>query len=175
MMAEQERCLRQVIRTALVDADLAPADWTALEMHGTGTALGDPIEMGAACAVAAAGPTGKWSLFGNSAAVCLKLPANIVTLQSLSVRTAEHANNNIFSMLVCRCAGIILHLGAAKSASGHAETAAGALGMIRAAFEHANFAREPMLHLATLNPYISSVMESAVKEGNLLAAIPRQV
>ena len=78
-------------------------------------------------------------------------------------------------MLVCRCAGIIMHFGAAKSASGHAETAAGAIGMTRAACEHADFAREPMLHLATFNPYVSSVMESAVKEGNLVAAIPRQV
>ena len=42
----------QVIRAALMDAELVPADWTALEMHGTGTALGDPVEMGAACAVA---------------------------------------------------------------------------------------------------------------------------
>ena len=82
MMAEQVRCLQQVIRTALADADLAPADWTALEMHGTGTALGDPIEMGAACAVAAAGPAGKCSPFGFTAAVCLKLLANIVTSQS---------------------------------------------------------------------------------------------
>ena len=45
-------CMWQVIRAALLDADLTPADWTALEMHGTGTTLGDPIEMGAACAVA---------------------------------------------------------------------------------------------------------------------------
>ena len=43
----------KVIRAALTDAELAPADWTALEMHGTGTALGDPIEIGAASAVAA--------------------------------------------------------------------------------------------------------------------------
>lgn len=42
-----------MIRAALADAELAAADWTALEMHGTGTALGDPIEIGAASAVAA--------------------------------------------------------------------------------------------------------------------------
>lgn len=42
-----------MIRAALADAELAAADWTALEMHGTGTALGDPIEIGAATAVAA--------------------------------------------------------------------------------------------------------------------------
>ncbi len=45
----------QVIRAALADADMAAADWTALEMHGTGTALGDPIEIGAAFAVAGSG------------------------------------------------------------------------------------------------------------------------
>ena len=51
----------QVIRTAIADAQLVPADWTTLEMHGTGTALGDPIEMGAACAVASSGSIGSQS------------------------------------------------------------------------------------------------------------------
>ena len=48
----------QVIRTAIADAELDPAEWTVLELHGTGTALGDPIEMGAACAVASSGSIG---------------------------------------------------------------------------------------------------------------------
>ena len=51
-VSEGDYCVWQVIRAALMDADLSPTDRTALEMHGTGTALGDPIEMGAACAVA---------------------------------------------------------------------------------------------------------------------------
>lgn len=39
------------IRLALEEAELAPGSITALGMHGTGTPLGDPIEIGAAAAV----------------------------------------------------------------------------------------------------------------------------
>jgi acyl transferase domain-containing protein len=42
---------QDVLRAALADGGLAPADLTGLQLHGTGTALGDPIEMGAAAAV----------------------------------------------------------------------------------------------------------------------------
>ena len=66
-VSEDVQWMWQVIRAALTDADLSPADWTALEMHGTGTALGDPIEMGAACAVASestiGGTLAYWSLY----------------------------------------------------------------------------------------------------------------
>ncbi len=40
---------QEVIRAAMTAA--SQPSLQALEMHGTGTSLGDPIEMGAACAV----------------------------------------------------------------------------------------------------------------------------
>ena len=39
-----ERCA-QVMRLAMADAGMAPVEVAALEMHGTGTPLGDPIEV----------------------------------------------------------------------------------------------------------------------------------
>jgi 3-oxoacyl-(acyl-carrier-protein) synthase len=42
---------QDVIRQALASGDADPADVAGLEMHGTGTSLGDPIEAGAVCTV----------------------------------------------------------------------------------------------------------------------------
>jgi len=44
---------QDVLHSALAAAGSATADLASLELHGTGTALGDPIEVGAACAVLA--------------------------------------------------------------------------------------------------------------------------
>ncbi len=42
---------QDVLRAALGAGGLAPSDLGGLQMHGTGTPLGDPIEVGAAAAV----------------------------------------------------------------------------------------------------------------------------
>lgn len=46
----------QVLRLALADSGLGSQDVGSIEMHGTGTALGDPIEVGALLPVF----EGKW-------------------------------------------------------------------------------------------------------------------
>ncbi|BDA51455.1 probable oleandomycin polyketide synthase, modules 5 and 6 [Coccomyxa sp. Obi] len=117
---------QQVIRAALADAELAAADWTALEMHGTGTALGDPIEIGAASAVATSSGGGK------------------------------------------------LQLAAAKSRVGHAETAAGAIGISSSIVALTGGSLPPISHLRDLNPYVRNIMDAAAQE-NLTPCIPRQV
>lgn len=48
---------QRVIRLGLQDAHLVAREMQSLEMHGTGTALGDPIEIGAVSAVLLGGPS----------------------------------------------------------------------------------------------------------------------
>ncbi len=57
----------QVIETALTRAGIAPADVDYLEAHGTGSSLGDPIEVHAAAAVYGRGrPAGRPLLIGTA-------------------------------------------------------------------------------------------------------------
>ena len=82
-------------------------------MHGTGTPLGDPIEVGAIC--------------------------------------------DAFIMIDCSMRGFALH--AVKSILGHAETSAGALGLLQASVSLINARSFPLTHLRTLNLHISSTLQ----------------
>jgi acyl transferase domain-containing protein len=115
---------QEVMRAALGAASLAAADVTALSMHGTGTALGDPIEVGAAAAL----------------------------LTGTSGREAP------------------LVLMASKSWIGHAEPAAGAVGLTHAQMAVTRALQPPVLHLGAMNPYVTALMER--QPGSW--AVPRQ-
>lgn len=102
---------QSVIAQAGVAGMVDLADISGIEMHGTGTALGDPIEVGALATV-------------------LDYKASII------------------------------NLGTTKSRSGHAETAAGALGLMNAIQQIATGAKKQTLHLITVNPYVETVLQS---------------
>lgn len=54
-----------------------------------------------------------------------------------------------------------LMLAAAKSLAGHAEPAAGAVGLISMVAALVSSQRQPVLHLRTLNPLVSSALNAA--------------
>lgn len=102
---------QSVVRSALGAAHLEAQQVTALQMHGTGTALGDPIEVGA-------------------------VAASIVKAGRVAPLT----------------------LMAAKSWIGHAEPAAGIVGLAHAQAAMVQSAQLPLLHLANPNSYVTTVM-----------------
>ncbi|MFE3983006.1 SDR family NAD(P)-dependent oxidoreductase [Nocardia tengchongensis] len=97
-----------VIANALRDGGLVPDDVSYLETHGTGTALGDPIEVKAA-----------WSALAPG-----------------------------------RKAGRPLLLGAVKSNVGHAESAAGMVGLAKVLLSFQHELIPANLHCDELNPHI---------------------
>ena len=98
----------QVIQRALADAGVEPSEVEYIEAHGTGTSLGDPIEVEALAA--AYGPG--------------------------------------------RSHDAPLRIGSVKSNIGHAETAAGVAGFIKAALCLKYRSLPASLHIKTLNPMV---------------------
>ena len=111
LTAPNGRAQTQAIVECCLVAGVAPGDVQALEMHGTGTALGDPIEVNAA-----------------SAALCD---------DSSSRRRA-------------------LQFAAAKSHVGHAESAAGLVGVGAAVSGVAGAEFRPLVHLRNVNTFIAT-------------------
>lgn len=117
---------QRVLRGALETAAARPSDLSGLEVHGTGTALGDPIELGAATAV---------------------LPG---------------------------CGGMPLRLTAAKSRVGHAEPAAGAVGMLQAMGQLQQNSSRAITHLTRMNNYITGIYSELQAAGAQVPWAPRQ-
>ncbi|KAH7044506.1 beta-ketoacyl synthase, partial [Macrophomina phaseolina] len=98
-----------VIRAALCDAGIDPAQVGYVECHGTGTKLGDPIEVSA--------------------------------LQNVFDEHSSPRRSPLF-------------VGAAKAAVGHAESAAGLVGLLKAVLvlKHGNV--PPLLHISRTNEHL---------------------
>lgn len=105
-----------VIAAALAAARLAPGDIDYIEAHGTGTALGDPVE------IAALG-----RVFGNT--------AGGAGAQDTEARSRP------------------LALGSVKSNIGHADTAAGIAGFIKAVLAVHHGVLPASLHFSAPNPH----------------------
>lgn len=56
-----------------------------------------------------------------------------------------------------------MSLGAAKSRYGHAETGAGAVGLLALVKAHEAHLHAPLLHLREMNAYVSSIFEASAK------------
>ena len=65
-----------------------------------------------------------------------------------------------------------VQLMAVKSALGHAETGAGALGVLHACQRLCSLETHALTHLRTLNPHVAGVLES--HSSKLCVALPRQ-
>ena len=104
-----------LIKSALQGAHLAASEVGTIQLHGTGTALGDPIEVNATLSVL------------------------------MNKRTAKDG-----SLVLC----------AAKAAFGHAEPAAGAVGLTAAALSLENYEFPKQMHLRTVNGYVSQSISS---------------
>ena len=63
-------------------------------------------------------------------------------------------------------AGCNIALGAAKSRFGHAETGAGAVGLLETVEACQRRMRAPLLHLREMNSYVSSILDASAKPLN---------
>jgi acyl transferase domain-containing protein len=113
----------RVVELALKASGVGAAAMAKIELHGTGTALGDPIEVSA-------------------------------------LRDALLPDRHV--------APHVLKLSAAKSVTGHAETAAGVLGLWSVLEQGSARVSTAVLHLRQLNPHIQKAIDAALVDHELV-------
>ena len=122
----------------------SPHDLTLLGLHGTGTPLGDPIELGAA------------------ASALLQPPPT-------SSRTTAATTMPLSPSSPPLC------LASSKAWTGHAEPAAGVVGLLQAFLSARHCLVAPLLNLRSLNPHLRDTLESAGASGTGGGVPPRGV
>lgn len=106
-----------------------------IQMHGTGTGLGDPVENGAVAAV-----------FGSD--------------------RKGHTSSD---------AGTPLALITSKSTLGHAEPAAGVVGVLHTMKALQQEVLPPLVHLRTINPFVAGALAPAHNSSSGSFHLPRQL
>ena len=157
---------QQVIRQALGNAGVNPEEISYIESHGTGTSLGDPIEVNSLKAVLRAQVTedaGKQG--GNGGHI---QSDNFYTpISSLKSPLPGGDTENVSSSNENRISENTCYLGSVKTNIGHLEAAAGIAGLIKTVLCLQNQAIPPNLHFKQLNPHIDL--------DNTAIAIPTQL
>ena len=112
---------QEVMRAGLAFARLAATDVSHLQMHGTGTPLGDPIEMGAAAAVLVDGSRRAVPLAASTAKAWIghtEAAAGAMGMTHASVALSHHLTHGIMHLSVVNShVAAILDMSAAKSAA----------------------------------------------------------
>ena len=149
-----------VVVAAAAAAGMAPWQLHAVEMHGTGETHG----MGGpqfCCGMSVAAASCYWTACTHSkthlasrqpaAGTALGDPIEVGALAAVMERGTGSS-----------AAQPAVELAAAKSLLGHAETAAGVVGMLRAAGLLQQQQRAAVLHLCSLNAYVEGILDSAL-------------
>ena len=183
---------QMVIKGALTEGALFPNEVDALEMHGTGTALGDPIEIGAIIAVFKGAHVASthilshtWYLIDMAYYI---IDIGAAKLCIIQVSLGNHLWRSVtgliwfgFNRKICSFQAVVecfiaerdhaLRLTAAKSSIGHAEPAAGSIGIAHTmSLLHGQLSGS-LKHLRNINHVILEALRLTNLDG---LAMPKQ-
>ncbi len=143
----QQAVIRSALQSMTFDSSThVPDQVVHIQMHGTGTSLGDPIEVGALAAVFAGPPSGGGASRGMG------------THSDVQGVESGHQIDQIVLM-------------ASKSWVGHSEPASGVTSIAHAMASLGQALTLPMTHLRSLNPYVASPLASSMDRR---MTVPRQ-
>ena len=159
---------QDVVRAALERAAATPAELAGMQLHGTGTPLGDPIEVGALCDVVKVSACTR-NQRASAVKICLRGGLHVdvaccdtaVTWRRVcSARRHRAHHGKLTHVCSAHAQGCLrpLHLTAIKSRLGHAEAGAGIMGALQVVARLSGKATDPILHLRAVNPHMAGIL-----------------